>query len=187
MWMRSSILFLFFAMTQSLIPMIWRSLHPPPVCDNQGHNTLYLRTTKSSTSSSHGKYFSGSASSFDAVDRLQELAWEIETVKRCLKNDTSPPPPEIQNYLPIYDGGDKTWLRDMLRELQVKETKLLPSQLPVESEGKCMNVVKYDWPAVTCDIYFLHRSVNMIPFVSYCYSDANGNSMGCSSRFGHTC
>ena len=141
MWLRSLLRFLFFVSIQSLIPTICRSLH------SHRFNAPSLRTTTSSPTWPHGKYFSSSFSSSNAVDQLQDVQQKMSSIEYCLDNFgniTVPTDADLTfaRLIRRYDSADKGTLFSLLKDLQGKKTILLARQLPVKSEGRRMNVVK---------------------------------------------
>ena len=190
MWLLSSLLFvLFFASTQSLMPMkCRRSLHPTV----DGYNTPNLRRTISSPPWPHGKCFS-SSSSFNADDQLQEVKVKVRAVEYCLDNFgniTVPTDGDLAfaKLIRRYDSADKATLVALLKELlQEQNTILLASQIPMTSNGKRMNDMKYACPDLPRSKYFC-CSCHLYDPSCCCCSIAYGNSVGCySSRFGRSC
>ena len=87
--------------------------------------------------------FLGRSSSPDKLDVLEK---EMEALKHLLFGGNSLTAPEdIRNFVLIYEGGDKDWLRSMLKDLQRekvvdKETVLAISQAAVESKAGTLRV-----------------------------------------------
>ena len=84
------------------------------------------------------------------VDPLQEVQQEIRAVKYCLDNFGNMTLPDNADKAFIqlirrYDSADKAMLLGLLKDLQAKETKLLPSNTAAVSEGMEMiaRVIRY--------------------------------------------
>ena len=93
----------------------------------------------------HGMYFSGSFSSSDAVDPLQDVQQKIRAIEYCLDNFDNVMVPfdadvTFARLIRRYDSADKGTLLALLKDLQGEKTILLASQIP-ERKGRRMNVV----------------------------------------------
>lgn len=66
------------------------------------------------------------SSSSEELDELSELRREIRAVKHCLKGgDSTAVSEDILEFIPIYEGGDKEYLRGMLKDLQREKMALI--------------------------------------------------------------
>ena len=66
--------------------------------------------------------------SSEELDELSELKREIRAVKHCLKGGDSTVSEDILEFIPIYEGGDKAFLRGMLKDLQREKMALIGSK-----------------------------------------------------------
>ena len=89
------------------------------------------------------KLTSSSSSSSSIPEKFDTLEKEIGALKHILKGGYSTTASEdIRESVLIYEGGDKDWLRGMLKDLQGmlndlqrEKTALITSQAAVESKG----------------------------------------------------
>ena len=120
-----------------------RTTHVPLI--SSGRWTDTNRYTPSYTA------FCGSNSdNSDVHDPLQEVQQEIRAVKYCLDNfgNITLPDNADKAFIQLirrYDSADKAMLLGLLKDLQAKETKLLPSNTAAVSEGMEMiaRVIRY--------------------------------------------
>jgi hypothetical protein len=123
------------AAEQALTCSTWR--HP-----RTGPSSLALQIPAAWASSSFSRSFTSrpqlvttflSSSSPEKFDALEK---EIRALKHLLKGGNSTTASEdIRESVLIYEGGDKEYLRGILKHLQEKETALIISQAAVESKG----------------------------------------------------
>ena len=130
------------AAKQALTYSAWR--HPS---FSRSFTKIFPRSFTTSLNTSPG--------SSDILNQLNKLELELEAVKYCLDNFGSDGKPKIDDegfrkMVQRYDGSDKEYLRDMLKDLQEektalqrektalqeKETALIISQAAVGSKGR---------------------------------------------------